>query len=103
MPGVTRSIGGFLTRKPLRQRSAEPNPRRGSDTGGSAPPTALAPQIALLDQAAPAFESGSGDGAVKREREIERPHANCLRPQAQGNLAPSSMVPSLTVRGLQQA
>jgi len=29
----------------------------------------------LLDQAAQAFESGSGDGGVDREREIEKLHA----------------------------
>jgi transposase len=29
----------------------------------------------LLDQAARAFESGNGDGAAEREREIERLHA----------------------------
>jgi transposase len=29
----------------------------------------------LLDQAARAFESGNGEGAVDREREIERLHA----------------------------
>jgi transposase len=29
----------------------------------------------LLDQAAHAFESGNGDGAADREREIERLHA----------------------------
>jgi transposase len=29
----------------------------------------------LLDQAARAFDTGNGDGAVEREREIERLHA----------------------------
>jgi transposase len=50
----------------------------------------------LLDQAARAFETGPGDGATDREREVEPLHAKIGQPRGPEDEAPPIATRSLT-------